>query len=93
MEYRAMRIGDYIDDRCSRCKRITDHSVVSMVGDEVAKVICRTCNSEHKFRGPKAKKEMTKQEAFDAVLARMSAQLGGAQAPSGSVSRKKKKNS
>jgi len=72
-----MRIGDYIDDRCSRCKRITDHTVVSMVGDEVIKVMCRTCNSEHKYRGEKAKKEMTKEEAFNAVLSKISSQLDG----------------
>lgn len=24
-----MRLGDYIDDHCSRCKRTTDHAVVA----------------------------------------------------------------
>ncbi len=88
-----MRIGDYIDDRCSRCKRITDHSVVSMVGDDVARVICRTCNSEHKYRGEKAKKEMTKEEAFNAVLAKMNAQLGISSTPSKPTRSNKKKPS
>ncbi len=75
-----MRLGDYIDDRCSRCKRITDHAVVSMIGEEVAKVMCRTCSSEHKFHGNNSKKEMTKEEAFNAVLAKISAQLNGGDA-------------
>ena len=65
-----MRLGDDIDDHCSRCKRTTDHSVVSMMGEEVLKTRCRTCNSEHKYRGNKSRsKEMTAKEAFDKVLA------------------------
>ena len=65
-----MRLGDDIDDHCSRCKRTTDHSVVSMMGEEVLRTRCRTCNSEHKYRQNKSRsKEMTAKEAFDKVLA------------------------
>ena len=74
------RLGDYIDDYCSRCKLVTDHAVVSMVGEEVAKVRCRTCNNEHKYRkGKTGRKEMSKEEAFQKVLASvMGAQSGAA---------------
>ena len=65
-----MRLGDYIDDYCSRCKRGTDHAVVSLAGEAVKKVRCRTCDYEHNYRKNKGgKKEMTKAEAFDRVLA------------------------
>ena len=65
-----MRLGDYIDDHCSRCKRTTDHSIVAMMGDEVLKTRCRTCNNEHKFRQNKTRnKEMTAKEAFDKLMA------------------------
>lgn len=65
-----MRLGDDIDDHCSRCKRTTDHSVVAMAGEEVLKTRCRTCNSEHKYRHNKSRsKEMTAKEAFDKILA------------------------
>jgi hypothetical protein len=65
-----MRLGDDIDDHCSSCKRTTDHSVVSMIGEEVLRTRCRTCNSEHKYRQNKSRsKEMTAKEAFDKVLA------------------------
>ena len=37
-----MRLGDIIDDYCSRCHRLTDHSVVAMLGEEVRKTRCRT---------------------------------------------------
>jgi hypothetical protein len=64
-----MRLGDDIDDYCSRCKRTTDHSIVSMVVEEVKKTRCRTCGSEHNFKHNKGSKEMTAKEAFDKVLA------------------------
>lgn len=65
-----MRLGDYIDDHCSSCKRTTDHSIVAMAGEEVLKTRCRTCNSEHKYRHNKSRtKEMTAKEAFDKLLA------------------------
>ena len=73
-----MRLGDYVDDRCSRCKRTTDHAVVAIAGEEVLKVLCRTCNFEHKYRHNKTgKKEMAKEEAFQKVLASVTGQLGG----------------
>jgi hypothetical protein len=83
-----MRLGDDIDDHCSRCKRTTDHSVVSMMGEEVLRTRCRTCSSEHKFRQNKGrKKEMTAKEAFDHVLASVT----GAQPDVSSTAKKKKK--
>jgi recombinational DNA repair protein (RecF pathway) len=81
-----MRLGDDIDDHCSRCKRTTDHSIVSMMGDEVLKTRCRTCNSEHKYRQNKSRsKEMTAKEAFDKVLATVTGQP-----PDPSLEKKKK---
>ncbi len=74
----TIRLGDYIDDYCSRCKRGTDHAVVSMEGEEVRTVRCRTCSYEHKYRHNKSgRKEMTKEEAFQKVLASVTGQLGG----------------
>ncbi len=72
-----MRLGDYIDDYCSRCKLSTDHAVVSMVGEDVKKVRCRTCSYEHNFRGNKGSKKLTKEEAFNKLLAQAKEQLGG----------------
>ncbi|HEY6350732.1 MAG TPA: hypothetical protein VI636_15135 [Candidatus Angelobacter sp.] len=82
-----MRLGDYIDDHCSRCKRSTDHSVVAMAGEEVLKTRCRTCNNEHKYRRNKSRaKEMTAKEAFDKVLASVT----GAQPETEKPSQRKK---
>jgi NMD protein affecting ribosome stability and mRNA decay len=82
-----MRLGDDIDDHCSRCKRTTDHSIVSMAGEEVQVTRCRTCNSEHKFRNNKSRsKEMTAKEAFDKVMASVT----GMQPQTPEAKRKKK---
>ena len=70
------RLGDDIDDYCSRCQRTTDHSVVTMAGDDVEKTRCRTCSSEHKYRKNRGgRKEMSAQEAFQKVLASVSGQM------------------
>jgi len=45
----ALRLGDDLDDYCVKCKRITNHSVVSLVGGEPVKVRCRSCYSDHNY--------------------------------------------
>ena len=73
----SMRLGDIIADYCSRCKRTTDHAIVAMTGDDVVKVVCRTCNSEHKYRHNKTgKKEMTAEQAFQKVLDSVTGRMG-----------------
>jgi len=85
-----MRLGDTIDDHCSRCKRTTDHAIVAMTGDDVVKVLCRTCNSEHKYRHNKTgKKEMTAEQAFQKVLANVTGQM--AEPSAGGADKKNKK--
>lgn len=81
------RLGDDIDDYCSRCQRTTDHSVVVMAEDEVQRVRCRTCDFEHKYcKNKTGRKEMTAQEAFQKVLASVSGQMG----ESGTAKKKRK---
>jgi len=64
-----MRLGDDIDDHCSRCKRVTDHSIVFMDGDTVKKTRCRTCGFEHAYKKAKSgKKELTAKDAFETLL-------------------------
>ena len=60
------RLGDVIDDHCIKCRRITNHSIVSLVEGEAAKVRCRTCYHDHDYRheqAPPSKKELKKAEA------------------------------
>jgi hypothetical protein len=65
------RLGDVIDDFCVRCKRVMNHSLVSLVNDEPAKVRCRTCHSDHDYRHeqpPPPKIDPRKQALFEEVL-------------------------
>src|SRR5436305_10833455 len=68
---REPRLGDDIDDFCVRCKRITNHSVVSILNEQPAKVRCRTCHSDHDYRheqAPPPKVDLRKQALFNEVL-------------------------
>ena len=65
------RLGDIIDDHCIKCRRITNHAIVSLVSGEPAKVRCRTCYHDHDYRheqAPPSKKDLKKQELFNEVL-------------------------
>ena len=66
------RLGDVIDDYCVKCRRLTNHSIVSLLNSTAAKVRCRTCYGDHDYRNeqaPPSKKELLKQkELFNAVL-------------------------
>ncbi len=67
-----LRLGDVIDDHCVKCRRVTNHSVVSILNGAAAKVRCRTCYHDHDYRheqAPPSKKELKKQELFREVLA------------------------
>src|SRR5580700_10639521 len=68
---REPRLGDDIDDFCVRCKRITNHAVVSVLNHEPAKVRCRTCHSDHDYRheqAPPPKVDARKAALFQEVL-------------------------
>jgi hypothetical protein len=64
------RLGDVIDDHCIKCRRVTNHSIVSLVDDQAAKVRCRTCYHDHDYRheqAPPSKKELKKLAASAAA--------------------------
>ena len=74
----AIRLGDTIDDHCSHCRLLTDHSVVALIGEEAKKVRCRTCNYEHNFRhGKGGQKKKPKLSAYEQVLASVMAGMPG----------------
>ncbi len=72
------RLGDDTDDYCIKCKRVTNHSIVSLLNEDPAKVRCRTCYNDHDFRRcevPPSKKDLKKAQLLQEVLA------GGGPAP------------
>ena len=67
-----LRLGDIIDDYCIKCRRLTNHAVVSIVESEAAKVRCRSCYHDHTYlreQIPPSKKDLKKLELFNAVSA------------------------
>jgi len=74
-----LRLGDIIDDYCVKCRRVTNHAVVSLLDGKAAKVRCRTCYSDHDFRNeqaPPSKKDLKKAALFAEVLSNSGAPAG-----------------
>lgn len=46
---RELRLGDIVDDHCVKCKRLTNHAIVSLMEEQPAKVRCCSCYKEHDF--------------------------------------------
>lgn len=70
-----IRLGDIIDDYCIKCRRLTNHAVVSILDGAAAKVRCRTCYNDHDYRheqAPPSKRELKKAALFKEVLSGMS---------------------
>jgi hypothetical protein len=87
-----MRLGDVIDDFCVKCRRLTNHSIVSLMSGSAAKVRCRTCYSDHDYRNeqaPPSKKDLKKAELFNAVLSGVAQPPAASEEPGDKVDPKK----
>lgn len=59
----SLRLGDELDDYCVKCRRLTNHAVVSLMEGAAAKVRCKSCYSDHDYRheqAPPSKKDLKK---------------------------------
>ena len=72
MQQRQLRLGDILDDYCPRERRLANHTVVAMVGNDIRLTRCTTCDTEHPYKGGKAprlrKKKTPVEAAYDEVL-------------------------
>jgi hypothetical protein len=50
MQQRQPRLGDILDDYCPRERRLTNHAVVAMIGEDIRLTRCTTCESEHDYK-------------------------------------------
>ena len=76
------RLGDVIDDFCVKCRRLTNHAVVSLLNGSAAKVRCRTCYSDHDYRNeqaPPSKKDLKRAALFNEVLSGVAPPPGAAE--------------
>src|SRR5262245_4691824 len=73
MQQRQLRLGDILDDYCPRERRLTNHAVVAMVGDDVKQTRCTTCDAEHEYKHAKIPRQRRKNEAPAALYAQVAA--------------------
>ncbi len=45
-----LSVGGEVESWCGKCKEMTTHNIVAMVGDQPKQVICQVCNSRHDYR-------------------------------------------
>src|SRR5688572_25437742 len=60
MQQRQLRLGDILDDYCTRERRLTNHAVVAMVGPDVKQTRCTTCDTEHEYKHAKVPRQRKK---------------------------------
>src|SRR4030095_12308654 len=58
MEQRPLRLGDLVDDYCPRERRITNHAIVALVGEQIRQCRCTTCDAEHVYKGGKVPRRL-----------------------------------
>ncbi|MDW7644403.1 MAG: hypothetical protein SCI25_05125 [Desulfuromonadales bacterium] len=56
MSQKKISAGDLVDSQCTKCRMVTNHTVVAMVGDKVVRVQCNTCGGMHNYREAAPKK-------------------------------------
>jgi hypothetical protein len=75
MQQRQLRLGDILDDYCTRERRLTNHAVVAMVGNDVKQTRCTTCDTEHEYKHAKVPRQRRKSDSPAALYAQVA---GGA---------------
>jgi hypothetical protein len=60
MQQRQPRLGDILDDYCPRERRVTNHAVVAMIGEDVKQTRCTTCDADHEYKHAKVPRQRRK---------------------------------
>jgi hypothetical protein len=71
MQQRQLRLGDILDDYCPRERRVTNHAVVAMLGEDVKQTRCTTCDAEHEFKHAKVPRQRRKTETPAALYSQV----------------------
>ena len=61
-QQRQLRLGDILDDYCPRERRLTNHVIVAMIGDEVKQTRCSTCDADHEYKHARVPRPRRKSE-------------------------------
>ena len=71
MQQRQLRLGDILDDYCPRERRVTNHVIVAMVGDDIKQTRCSTCDTEHEYKHAKVPRQRKKTDTPGALYAQV----------------------
>jgi hypothetical protein len=67
MEQRSLRLGDIVDDYCPRERRLTNHVIVAVIGDQIRQTRCTACEAEHEYREAREPKKKRKSANGESV--------------------------
>ncbi len=68
MQPRRLRLGDVVDDYCSRCRLLSNHAIAAIVDDVIKQTRCSTCDFEHPYKDGKLPTRRTKKDATTSTL-------------------------
>src|SRR5438552_2587926 len=71
MQQRQLRLGDILDDYCTRERRVTNHVIVAMIGEDVKQTRCATCDTEHEYKHAKVPRQRRKSETPAALYSQV----------------------
>src|SRR3982751_1437366 len=71
MQQRQPRLGDVLDDYCPRERRVTNHVVVAMIGEDVKQTRCTTCDADHEYKHAKVPRQRRKSETPAALYSQV----------------------
>jgi hypothetical protein len=63
MQQRQLRPGDILDDYCPRERRLTNHVIVAMIGEDIKQTRCTTCDADHEYKHARVPRQRKKSEA------------------------------
>lgn len=49
-ESKPFAAGDDVDSQCLKCKALTNHTIIALIEEKIAKVQCNVCRASHKYR-------------------------------------------
>ena len=44
--------GDIVEARCTRCRTVTNHTIIALVETRIVRVQCNTCGGAHNYHPP-----------------------------------------
>jgi len=76
--------GSEVDSHCLKCKDLTNHTIIALADEKIAKVQCNVCGGKHKYRpakpakSSKVKTKVSKTSAAKAASAALKEQKAAA---------------